>query len=110
MNRSSLKQCAYPFRVFHCADWDDWQSPFPTYKHGLADFGMPELIINCQAFGGEVNLVILRLSYDHFIDPKNSRKLDVKGTAMFFHIIAKFIKESVADVLKFKQHKEGEEK
>jgi hypothetical protein len=75
LNKSTLSQGVYQFRVTHCVGSDDG-APFSTYTQGLAHSGMPEFIINCQAFGGKGNAVILHLSYDYFIDTKNSRKLD----------------------------------
>ena len=76
MNTSSLKKGVYPFQVICCVPEKGF-APYPSYTDGLARcFGMPEFIINYQAFGAQGNAVILHCAYDYFIDPKNSGELD----------------------------------
>jgi len=75
-NKSCLKQNHYPFRVTGCVPEKD-EAPYPSYTDGLArNCGMPEFIINYQAFGAKGNAVILHLAYDYFVNPKNSGKLN----------------------------------
>jgi hypothetical protein len=76
MNTSSLKKNVYPFQVTCCVPTVEGGAPYPSYTQGLADIGMPEFIINYQAFGAEGNAAILHMAYDYFVNPKNLGKLD----------------------------------
>jgi hypothetical protein len=75
-NKSSSKHGYYPFQITCCVP-EEGKAPYPSYTQGLArNCGMPEFIINYQAFGADVNAAILHFAYDYFVDPKNSGKLN----------------------------------
>ena len=68
------KKRKYPFMIH--ADPLTGVTAFPTHTHGLTKVGMPEFIMNPNAFGGEGNAYRINASYDYFIKPENTEKLE----------------------------------
>ncbi len=75
VDRKSKEQQAAqkrPFIIHGCADLP----VFPTHSHGMTELGMPEFLINHQAFGPKQNGGLIGASYDYFCNPENTLKLD----------------------------------
>jgi hypothetical protein len=61
-----------PFILHGCSD----KPVIPTHSHGMTKLGLPEFLINHQAFGVQQNGDLIGHSYKYFKKPENADKLD----------------------------------
>ena len=79
-----------PFIIEACID----MPAFPTHTHGLTELGMPEFLIDPFAFGVKQNSGLIGASYEYFIKPENSGKLNSIKNGEIVKLMDKDLKEN----------------
>jgi hypothetical protein len=80
----------HSFIIHGCKD----MPAFPTHSHGMTDLGMPEFLIDHFAFGVKQNGGLIGASYEYFIKPENSGKLDSIKNGGIVKLMDKDLKEN----------------